>query len=154
MIDADEIQRADPTARRRAAIWLTVTLLLYGVIVLYVERNRARLETLLTEHGDFLLRHPEIVAFLFLLLALPLMIGAIYLWRLGAAAIRSNRFPPDGVPVIVATPVIRGTAAVARGRLIQILAALIVFCSLSVPVYFWYILSLLANGEATPDIQR
>ena len=54
----------------------------------------------------------------------PLLAGASWLWALGVRVIRGNRYPPEDTRVIHDTPVVRGAAARARGRVYQALAAL------------------------------
>ena len=128
MPDQPEIQYADPEARRRALRWF-VPVALVGLV----------LATALTYTGsadDF----NSAVTSVYLMLAVLFVISAMMLWPLhrlwktGRAARETGRFPPDGVAVIRDTPVHRGDAAVLRGRLLQVLAGVMAFFVVTIPL--------------------
>lgn len=135
-----DIQKADPMARRRAFLILSVAAVIGAAGVLLFERYRAKLERLIEDHADVLLAHPAVAAAALVVLTLPLYAATIALWRLGAAVVTAQRFPPPGQPVVRNTVVLRGWKAVYRGRVIQVLASVLLLAGLSLPLVVWYIL--------------
>lgn len=119
------IQRADPRARRAAFRIVAAAAIAGTVVVVALEWRREDVQRWLLEHGSFLARHPELVAAGALALMLPLAGAAAYLWRLGTRIVRAERLPPPGVAVVRDTAVLTGRPAVARGRLLRLLAVLL-----------------------------
>ena len=72
-----------------------------------------------------------------LLLLMPLLLIAAWVWSYGVRVHRESRHPPEGVKVIRDTPIIQGVAARLHGRFYQALAALFVFAALSVMWVSW-----------------
>jgi hypothetical protein len=115
-----EVRPADPGARRRALVIVLVTVAL-GVIAVVVTQGRRHLL------ADWLVADPSSVevrvrVLLFVTLAvaiLPSLAFAAYLSWLGGAVVRAEEFPPAGWRVVRDTPVLRGAAAVRRGRLVR-----------------------------------
>jgi hypothetical protein len=128
MTDQPEIQYADPEARRRALRWF-VPAALIGLLL-------ATALTYTGAGGDV----DSAVTSIYLMLTVLVVIAAMMLWPLyrlwaiGRDARGSRRFPPAGVAVIRDTPVHRGDAAVLRGRLLQVLAAVMAFFVVLTPL--------------------
>jgi hypothetical protein len=67
---------------------------------------------------------------------------AAYFWRLGAKAVRAERFPPPGLATVRDTPIVRGPAARRRGRLLQSAAVALAVVAGAIPFLVWRLLSL------------
>ena len=63
---------------------------------------------------------------------------SVYLFRLGLRAVRCRQMPPPGTKVIVDTKVLVGDKAVTRGRLIMVIALLLVALNLAGGLYLPY----------------
>jgi hypothetical protein len=79
-----------------------------------------------------------------IVLLLPLVGFAMYLWRLGTRIVREERFPPEGTKVIRDVVVIHGDAARWRGRLAQVLGIALGAAGVIMIVLLWRLLGLLA----------
>ena len=134
-----DIQRADPLARRRALLIISIAAVIGAVGVLLLERYRPRLEQLFADKAHVLLTHPEIVAAIFFVLMLPVYVATVYLWRLGATIVASRRFPAPGQPVVRDTVILSDRRAVYRGRVIQTVALVLLLAGLALPAVIWYI---------------
>jgi len=120
----DEIQRADPIARRRAMLLVVIGALLGGAAVLAFERCWPLIERwLLSDPAQLAQRIAAVTVFCVLLTAAPLAGFAAHLWIRGARVRQHQRFPLPGERLVRDTLVIRGEAAAIRGRVLQCLAA-------------------------------
>jgi hypothetical protein len=119
-----DVRRADPAARRQAVLFLVVATCLGALLIVAFERYRIPLSDWVRgEPGLSAQRARSVVLLLSVLLLVPLLALAAYLWSLGDRVIRQRMFPPQGFRVIRDTPVITGEAAVSRGRVLQVFAA-------------------------------
>lgn len=120
----EEIQRADPAARRRAIAAVAVGATLGGAALMLLEQQRGEIAAWLTA-GHF---RAKLAALLVSVVAgfIPLLLGAIWVWRLGNRVIREGRHPPSGLKVLRDVPVLRGMAARRRGRAYQGIALLLI----------------------------
>lgn len=141
-----EIQKADPEARRRAVILIGVAAIVGTGAIFLLERYRGDLEVYLERNADYLVAHPEILALGLFILLLPIIFFSLYLWRHGSSVVVARRFPPPGMAVTRDTPVLSGMAGVRRGRIIQVLALLLMSCSVGLPLFLWYVLSQLTDA--------
>ncbi len=141
-----DIEKADPKARRRAIAIVAGAVLIGGVTVYLLEKNRPRLAAWFEERVEFWLAHPEVIAFGCFVLMLPVIGVAIYLWRFGATVVAAKRFPPPGIRVVRDTVILLDARAIYRGRLMQVLSVLLLVSSVSFPVVVWYVLRLLGNA--------
>ena len=115
-----ELRRADPTARRTAALVLVVGTCAGALLITAWARYRVPL-------GDWVLAdRAQRVRLVFLVLTVlasaPLLGLAIYLWSLGGQVVRSREYPPPGLRVLHDTSIVKGEKAIARARLLRILA--------------------------------
>jgi hypothetical protein len=140
-----EIQKADRKARQKAILIVLVGAIVGSAIAAALQLNRGKIDTWLLENRGHLIDHPKLIALFFLVLMLPVLASAVYLWRFAARIIEVRQFPPPGTQVVRDTVVLSGDAAVTRGRLIQSLAALLASVGLLVPLMIWYILQSIAN---------
>lgn len=100
-----EMQAADTKARKKALLFIAVVAVLGNLAIYSVENHQAEiLDWLLAEAGRVKLKLAWLLA-AFSVPGIPVLLGAIYLWRLGLAAIVSGRFPPPGFVVVTDTPV-------------------------------------------------
>jgi hypothetical protein len=119
----NEVQKADPDARRRAALVLIFAAAIGGLLISAFEHFREPLrEWLVSDPAETPRRARLALSVSILVLSTPAIAFAIYLWLLGRKVLRAERFPPPGLRVIRDTPVIRGAAAVTRGHAVQIFA--------------------------------
>ena len=136
----NEIQRADPLARRKAALVVACGLL----VGLLAEFYRPALL-------DWIIRDPEqidsrlrlVFAVLAVAFVVPLLGFGACFWRLGDRIVRAERFPPPGLAVTTDTVVLRGNFARRRGRLAQLVAGIFVLAAPAVAIILWRLISLL-----------
>jgi ABC-type dipeptide/oligopeptide/nickel transport system permease subunit len=135
-----EIQKADPAARRRSLLMISIAAIIGVTVVVLFEQYRSQLEDLLERNVDFLIAHPELIAIIVLALMIPIIAAAFYLWYFGTSIILAKRFPPPGVAVARDTLILSGTKAINRGRVMQVLAVSLLVACLAFPVAMWYLL--------------
>jgi hypothetical protein len=73
---------------------------------------------------------------------------AAYLWRTGARVLAAAQFPPPGMRVLRDTAIVRGPAALRRGRVMQGMGAVLVLCCLALAVAAWRVYSLFPSHAA------
>jgi hypothetical protein len=140
-----EIQKADPQARRRAILILTLGTVIGCVLILLLEHHGPALRDWITQDPEKLAARAQSGLLISIaLVSVPLLAFAAYLWRLGSRIARAERFPPPGLTVVRDTPVLRGRPARRRGRLAQALAGCLAFMACALPVVFWWLLKMLA----------
>jgi hypothetical protein len=127
-----EVHKADPGARRNAMILLLLVAVLGAMSIVLIESNKA----VIFQWIELNLA-PNLMALnaVFIVLLMPLLFGAYYLFTIGGRGVRAQRFPPLDQPVFRDTRIILGEAATRRGRVLQFLSiviAVIVFCTIVV----------------------
>src|SRR5215470_1926004 len=127
-----EVRRADPAARRTAALVLVAGTCVGALLLVAFTRYRIPLSKLV-----FLLVPALLLA--------PLIALAVYLWALGGRVVRAREFPPPGLRVIRDTPIVMGERAVFRGRLLKVLALGCGIASAALAVLFWQFGLLLSS---------
>ena len=141
------IQKADPIVRRRTIVVALVAVVLGCVLLLALDTYRPEYETWLRTKTDWISSHPGTIALIVFAGSLPIIVFALYLWRVGADTVRCERFPPPKLSVVRDTLVLSGNAAVRRGRGIQATAVLlIVLCCASALVFWWVLRRLFDAG--------
>ena len=115
-----EIERADPSARRRALVAAGVVAALGWAAFFILQEWLSQLRG----SGETELRRSLAGAMIWgsWAAALPVAALAAWLWRYGGRVCRAARFPPPGAKVIRDTPVVNGDAARLRGTAMRILA--------------------------------
>jgi hypothetical protein len=141
------IQKADVGARR-TTLWLTaVALVLGGVLVLAFDAAREEIQAWMALRLDDSGEVEGTLLAISILAILPLIAAGIYLFQLGRRSVRARRFPPPGVAVVRDTRVLEGHEGRRRGRLLQVLAGMLIAAALLVPFALWRVTqSLLAVG--------
>lgn len=139
----NEIQKADPGARRLALLLLAAGTLVGVAAILGAEHLRAPLrDWLLAEPGRLAQRLSWIVLGLGAAAALPALLAAAHLWRVARKAARAHRFPPPGQKVLRDTPVLLGAAAVARARRLRVAALVACAGVVAVVLVAWRLVSV------------
>ena len=144
-----EIRRADPAARRQAVWLLIVGMLVGGLLILAFERYGAPLrEWVGSDPRDARQRIKLALVLLAVLLSVPVVAFAAYLWAFGAKVLRTQQFPPPGYRVIRDTPVVAAQAATMRGHAFRILALGLGAASLLLWLMLWRLARALATGPS------
>jgi len=140
----NEIQSADPVARRKA-VSLTIVVAFFGLITISgLKLYKSQLSHWLERSID--LQTPWMAVAAGFVLVLPLIFAAGYLFSFGRRVCEARRFPPPGYSVIRDTPVREGRSATNHGRIVQVLAVLLAFAALTIPLMVWRVFTALAGG--------
>ena len=78
-----------------------------------------------------------------ILTTVPLLGLAAYMWQVGRRVIRVDRYPPPGLRLIRAAPVVTGPAARRRGRLFQGFAIVLGLAGLLLAFFLWRLVATL-----------
>jgi hypothetical protein len=117
---------------RRRAMWTVVVGTAVGGALIALARHMAP--------SPSAAQAPLVVAALRVLAVAPLLVLAVYLWRLGDRARRTGQFPPPGTATLrTAAPVV-GLAARRRAGLAQAFAVLLGACAIALAVLLWRLL--------------
>ena len=141
-----EIQRADPQARRRARMMVASGTLFGLIFIPLAEVYRPALAEWVSRDPESRLRFA--CTALAVAFAVPTLGFAAYFWRLGDRIVRAERCPAPGTAVVRDTVILRGYRARRRGRLAQVVAALLVLVAASFSIFVWRLLSLLESNAA------
>lgn len=76
-------------------------------------------------------------AVLGLLLVLPLIGFAAYLWRMKARTIAERTFPPAGYAVVGKRQVVTGDEAIRYARLLRVMAVLLLVAAVAAVIQLW-----------------
>jgi len=131
-----EIQPADPAARRRALIGIVLVVVVVMLIALAVDHW---LGGVLLEPA---LARPALAAALrwsSAAVSLMVLAFAVYSFMLGRRIMQAQRFPLPGVAVIRDTVIVEGAAALRRGLLIQMIAAMLAVLALLLFLTVFYL---------------
>ena len=145
----NEIQKADPAARRQAVLLVIFGTAVGALLIAAFEHFREPFrEWLLSEPAETA-RRAKLAAYVsaFVLCA-PVIAFAIYLWLLGARVLRAQQFPPPGLRVIRDTPVIGGRGAMIRGHVFQILAVCLGMSAALLCLFFWWLARTISERVA------
>jgi len=129
-----EILRADQRLRRTAGIVIVVAAALGGVGLWALQRWLDSVAAGSPGAGSQLL---AVSALIVGVNVLALAVLGIYLWRYGARVRAASQFPPPAARVIRDTPVLRGAAALRRGRLLQGFGVSFVLCGVGLAAAAW-----------------
>jgi len=146
----NEIQKADPDARRQAILVIVLGAALGGLLISGFEHFREPYsEWLASEPAETARRAKLAITISVFVLSAPAIVAAIYFWLLGAKVLRAQQFPPPGFRVIRDTPIVRGPAAVTRGHVIQVLAVCLGVSAGVLCLFFWWFAQTIGQGSAT-----
>jgi Na+-driven multidrug efflux pump len=145
----NEIQKADPVARRQALLLIVFATAIGSLLIAGFEHYREPFrEWLTSEPAETASRAKLALYVAVLILCAPLIAFAAYLWLFGARVLRAQRFPPPGSRVIRDTPVVEGHGATTRGHVIQILAVCLGIGAALLWVFFWWLARMISDGAA------
>jgi hypothetical protein len=143
----NEVQKADPEARRKALLVVILAAAIGGLLISAFEHFREPFrEWLLSDPSETARRGKLTVYVSAFILSGPLIGFALYLWLLGARVLRAQQFPPAGYRVIRDTPIVRGPAAVTRGQVIQVLALVLGVGAALLWLFFWWFAQSIGQG--------
>ena len=144
-----EVQKADPEARRRAILVLVFAAALGGLVISSFDHFREPFrEWLQSDPAQTARRARLALSVSMLVLSVPAIAFAIYLWLFGSKVLRTQQFPPPGFRVVRDTPIVRGPAAVTRGHAIQVLAVCLGFAAGILCLFIWWFTSTISQGTA------
>jgi len=145
----NEIQKADPAARRQAVLVIIIGAAVGALLIAGFEHFREPLLKWLSSEPAETLRRAKLAAYVSaFVLTVPVIAFAIYLWLLGVKVLRAQRYPPPGLRVIRDTPVIGGRDAVIRGRVIQVLAVCLGVSAVLLCLSLWWVARTISEGAA------
>ena len=138
-----EMQHAAPGARRRVLIHLGIAGLAGVVMLMLLQAAQpAVVNWVLSDPESTRTRAQLVIVVLAALVLAPVVGMAIYMWRLGAAILREDRFPPERSKLIRDVRVVRGDAARARGRVLRTSAGVLLGLAVLVAVVLWRLATL------------
>lgn len=148
-----DIQRADSSAKRRAVLLVIVGSIVGGSATLAIASYRPSIERwLLSDPEELPQRLATLAGLVALVTVVPLFAFAVYLWARGTSVRRYRRFPLEGERLVRDTLVIRGEAALLRGRVLQVLAIALAMLAVGLTVVLWrltVIASVTGESERT-----
>jgi len=143
----NEVQKADPEARRKAIWVLVFVAAIGGLLISGFDHIREPFRAwLVSDPADTARRARLALSVSILVLSVPGIVFAIFLWLFGAKVLRAQQFPPPGFRVVRDTPVVRGPAAVTRGHAIQVLAVCLGMGAGILCLFIWWFTQTLGQG--------
>jgi hypothetical protein len=134
----DDIQRADPSAKRRAVLLVIFGSFIGGSVLYAFKQSWPSIERwLLSDPEQLPDRLATLRGFLVSVTTVPLLAFAVHLWGRGARICRHQRFPLEGERLVRDTLVVRGEAAAIRGRILQCLAVALAVLAVGLVVVLW-----------------
>lgn len=131
-----EIQRADPRLRRITIIVVCVAAAA-GMLAVHVFRRWLLQATMGLTQAQLIARMHLWSALSMTGIGLCLLLLAGYCARLGRRTIEQQRWPPEPMRVLHDTPVRRGARAVAYGRLLNVIAAVLMLLAVFAGLMSW-----------------
>ena len=139
------VQKADLTARRNAIAYLSLILITASILLLWLEINQSVVEVWMEWTMQRLMESPYLVPIMSGLMMLPLILFSIYLVREGSLICRAQRFPRPGQAVIRDTVIREGAVAHRYGRVLQVIALILLACAVLLPVFITRLFFLLMS---------
>ena len=145
----NEVQKADPEARRKAMLVLIFAAALGGLLISGFDHIREPFrEWLQSDPAETARRARLALSVSMLVLSVPAIAFAIYFWLLGRKVLLAQQFPPPAYRVIRDTPIVRGAVAVTRGHAIQILAVCVGVAVGILCLFIWWFTGTIAQGAS------
>lgn len=143
----NEVQKADPEARRKAILVFIFAAALGGLLISGFDHIREPFrEWLQSDPAETARRARLAISVSIFVFSAPLIAFSIYFWRFGAKVLRAQQFPPPAFRVIRDTPVVRGPAAVTRGHAIQVIAVCLGVGASVLCLFIWRFVQTLGQG--------
>lgn len=141
-----DVHRADPKLRVTALLAVLVALVTGAAILVVLQRWFAALAQLpiAVAQAQLLTAFAWAVA----IVCAAILWLAAWLWRSGGRVCRCAQWPLPGSRVIRDTPVLRGNAAISRGRVMQGVGAALCVCAAGVALTAWRLHHLFSAGAA------
>jgi hypothetical protein len=135
------IRRADPHARRRAAVLIVALGCIGALLIAAAGSYRDTLR-------DWILAGPQaapdrieaLLRVAIVLTVTPLFAFGIYVWRLGMRVSRDRVFPPEGQRVLRDTLIVTGDAAAARGARLKCIGVTAIAAAALLALALWHTL--------------
>lgn len=138
-----EMHHATPGAGRRIAFHVLVASIAgVTLIALFQAAQPALLEWVRADPQSTRSRAQLLIAGLAVLIVAPVVGMAVYMARIGTRIVREQRFPPEGLAMIRDVMVVRGGAAVRKGRVLQVAAAILVVLAALMVLTLWRLATL------------
>ena len=145
--EANDIQPADPSSRRRALLWVALLACLGGGALYFMQRWFASL----SHGGDLQSARTSLAVALWgmtLLAVVSVAAVSLYMWSLASRSAAALRFPPPGEPVIRDTRILHGQAALRRAAVLRAIAIVLILAAASLVLLVWFMAKLLGQGAA------
>ena len=134
------MQKADPRARKKAIGILFLGAAVGATAIYAFKRYEMEISSWLAANVDWIASHPGMFFVVGLILISPLLLLTGYLYLYGLRIVRTKRIPPPNYSVTRNTIVRTGNQAVLRGRIVQLLSAILMLAGSAIPIIFWYLL--------------
>jgi hypothetical protein len=133
------VQKANSTERRKALIWLLISVLFACLLFVVGGMYIHILHQWLYRFMEMVLLQPAWLAFATFVLTLPLYFSFYKLFSLANSIKKEARCPPVDVPTVRDVEVLQGKAAIRRGNWIMRLTVLVTLLTVILPFYAWYL---------------
>jgi hypothetical protein len=131
-------QKADPGARQKSIYMAIAAAFIGALLILFLHHHKDLfLNWLLSDSAPLIPRLKRMLTVVATMGALPLVGFAVYLWGLGNRIIAARRFPLENQKVVRDTPILEGRSAVARGRILRVLAGFFGLSAIALCFLFW-----------------
>ena len=114
-----DIQHADPKVRRKTIIFILVMMVVFALILYWLNSQMESIEEWIAQPGETIARVKLTLSALVAIGAILLCVMAIFTFRFANAVLRSDRYPPPNIKVIRDVRIRQGVAARRIGRLMQ-----------------------------------
>jgi hypothetical protein len=133
-----EIVKADPK-QRRLALAILAAGVVAGIVSLWGSQRYLDGIRQLSEHEpqEAFRKAVSLLKTAAILIALWTAAFSVYLARIAQRTLRARRFPPPGLRLWAAAPLLDGAAAARRGTVILILALVLGLCGLAAAYLIW-----------------
>ena len=138
-----EIQRADAYYRKLAILALAALLLGGAVFLVQFESWMEDVRSMPVEAARESLT--TVFGWSVGIGTVAICLAGCHFWWWGRRIRRALRFPPPGATVLRDTVILEGEAAASRGRLLQFLGVILIFCAVTVVTGSWWILRMLGT---------
>ena len=133
------IQPANTHARKKALVVVLITTCCGFAVLSAYSYFEAEIYRYIEDNVEDLIEHSYLAGLLGLVMAAPVIAAAGYLYVYGHRATKAQRMPPPGYEVVRDTRVFEGDPARMRGRIVQLLALMLLLCATLVPFVLWYV---------------
>ena len=139
---SSDVEPASPLAR----VVFAVLIVLLGVGVFASDAYFEQIGEWISEDPDLALARVEQFIAWIAVASLPLLIAGVLVFRTGLRSVTTARFPSSGMWVLVDTPVVIGSKAKWRGRMMMVAAVLMCGIAIGLPAGLWYIIHSVADS--------